>query len=352
MKDKPESRPSSSDPIERMLPALQQQLREGENLQGRRPVDCARYSVWADATGKHLRKLGEHFARYSSDFDQASRSPIKSSRTMGGMTEQAYGWDATAKLENQMKVLQDCLHLAVGHDSPVLLPLQALAVALPDSPANPRAGVPRKSDTQELRQTDRPDGSDTHATSALRRESWPTEKVTLAWLWQNVPAKFWLSLLGSFVVALSFGVTVGQTTFVQELIGRLQRSTTTNSPAHEEETPIQGQGIPLLAGSIVVVEPLNIAVRLEPDGNYNRETGATHIGFFYPKNPMVKLTDANLLNPAIAAPADYWFSPIRAENYGLGMLGTFKITLKGHEFSKDGTTVTKVTATVRRVEEE
>src|SRR5207245_11064537 len=123
------------------------------------------------------------------------------------------------------------------------------------------------------------------ATSALRRESWVAEKVTLAWLWQNVPAKFWLSLLGSFVVALSFGVTVGQTTFVQELIGRLQRSTNSSSLAHEEEPLIRGQEIPLSAGSIVLVDPLNIAVRLEPDGNYNRETGATQIGFLYPKHP-------------------------------------------------------------------
>src|SRR5437870_5162517 len=109
---------------------------------------------------------------------------------MGGMTEQAYGWDATAKLENQMKVLQDCLRVAIGHDISVLAPVQSVAVALPDSPTPPRGGAPLKSDAQEPRELDLSGGPNTNATSALRRESWVTEKVTLAWLWQNVPAKF------------------------------------------------------------------------------------------------------------------------------------------------------------------
>jgi hypothetical protein len=46
------------------------------------------------------------------------------------------------------------------------------------------------------------------------------ENASLAWLWQNVPAKVWwmsgAALLGAFLL----GVAVGNTTFVRELVGR------------------------------------------------------------------------------------------------------------------------------------
>ncbi len=46
------------------------------------------------------------------------------------------------------------------------------------------------------------------------------EKVTLAWLYKNIPVSAWLSLAASLVVAFGFGATVGSTTFVRELLGK------------------------------------------------------------------------------------------------------------------------------------
>ena len=43
-------------------------------------------------------------------------------------------------------------------------------------------------------------------------------RVTLAWLWQHVPASLWIWLLGLLVAAFIFGVTVGQIDWVQKLV--------------------------------------------------------------------------------------------------------------------------------------
>jgi len=178
------------------------------------------------------------------------------------------------------------------------------------------------------------------------------EKVTLVWLFRHVPVSLWMQFSGLVVAVFLAGVTVGQTSFVQELIGKSPRPTNSAGEAREEKQSASGAELPLSVGATVLVESLNIAVRLEPAGNYNHENGGTHIGFFFPKNPMVRLTEANLHDPAIAAPSDSWFSPVRSENIGLGVLGTFKVALKAHEFSKDGTTVVKVTAMIRKVEDD
>jgi hypothetical protein len=51
------------------------------------------------------------------------------------------------------------------------------------------------------------------------------EKVTLAWLFGNVPVSVWLSLGGAIITAFVLGVAAGQTTFIKELIGGEQRPT-------------------------------------------------------------------------------------------------------------------------------
>lgn len=51
------------------------------------------------------------------------------------------------------------------------------------------------------------------------------EKVTLAWLYKNIPVLAWISLVGSLVIAFGFGVTFGRTTFVTELLGKLPLAT-------------------------------------------------------------------------------------------------------------------------------
>jgi len=45
------------------------------------------------------------------------------------------------------------------------------------------------------------------------------DKVTLAWLWEKVPAKFWCSLIGLLIGFFLFGITVGQVSWVGELFG-------------------------------------------------------------------------------------------------------------------------------------
>lgn len=45
------------------------------------------------------------------------------------------------------------------------------------------------------------------------------DKVTLAWLWEKVPAKFWCSLLGLLITFFLFGITIGQVTWVGDLFG-------------------------------------------------------------------------------------------------------------------------------------
>lgn len=45
------------------------------------------------------------------------------------------------------------------------------------------------------------------------------DKVTLAWLWEKVPAKFWCTLVGLLIASFLFGVTVGQVAWVGEIFG-------------------------------------------------------------------------------------------------------------------------------------
>lgn len=45
------------------------------------------------------------------------------------------------------------------------------------------------------------------------------DKVTLAWLWKHVPAKFWLWLLGIMVFVLGVGITIGQVDWIKEIVG-------------------------------------------------------------------------------------------------------------------------------------
>ena len=44
------------------------------------------------------------------------------------------------------------------------------------------------------------------------------DRVTLAWLWQHVPASYWIGFLGVFLAVFIFGTTVGQIEWVQKLV--------------------------------------------------------------------------------------------------------------------------------------
>lgn len=45
------------------------------------------------------------------------------------------------------------------------------------------------------------------------------DKVTLAWLWEKVPAKVWCTLVGLLIASFLFGVNVGQVAWVAEIFG-------------------------------------------------------------------------------------------------------------------------------------
>jgi|ERR1043165_36288 hypothetical protein len=47
-----------------------------------------------------------------------------------------------------------------------------------------------------------------------------TEKVTFPWLYHNVTMQVWGTLAGFVVAAFVGGVSLGQTTFIQELLGK------------------------------------------------------------------------------------------------------------------------------------
>lgn len=44
------------------------------------------------------------------------------------------------------------------------------------------------------------------------------EKVTVKWLINNVPVQVWIALVSLLLTAFMLGISVGQTTFVQEII--------------------------------------------------------------------------------------------------------------------------------------
>jgi hypothetical protein len=53
----------------------------------------------------------------------------------------------------------------------------------------------------------------------------PPDKITLAWLWNYMPFHWWLALWGALVAAFVFGVTIGNTTFIRELLNRQAAAT-------------------------------------------------------------------------------------------------------------------------------
>ena len=60
------------------------------------------------------------------------------------------------------------------------------------------------------------------------------DKVTLGWLVHHVPLTFWFWLVGIVIVTFTIGVTVGQTTFIKELLGKkTEASQSQNSPSQE-----------------------------------------------------------------------------------------------------------------------
>lgn len=45
-------------------------------------------------------------------------------------------------------------------------------------------------------------------------------KVTLSWIWKHVPVSFWIWLVSLLIAAFLIGVTVGQISWIQDLINK------------------------------------------------------------------------------------------------------------------------------------
>lgn len=45
-------------------------------------------------------------------------------------------------------------------------------------------------------------------------------KVTLSWIWKHVPVRFWIWLVSLLIAAFLIGVTVGQISWIQDLISK------------------------------------------------------------------------------------------------------------------------------------
>jgi hypothetical protein len=62
----------------------------------------------------------------------------------------------------------------------------------------------------------------------------PPDKVTLYWLVHHVPLTLWFWLIGIIIGTFTVGVTVGQTTFVKELLGKKIETSQSQDSASRE----------------------------------------------------------------------------------------------------------------------
>ncbi|RMH45687.1 MAG: hypothetical protein D6694_04415 [Gammaproteobacteria bacterium] len=51
------------------------------------------------------------------------------------------------------------------------------------------------------------------------KELSPPEKVTLAWLWKHVPARFWASAIGILFAAFMLGIQASRLSLIKEMFG-------------------------------------------------------------------------------------------------------------------------------------
>ena len=75
------------------------------------------------------------------------------------------------------------------------------------------------------------------------------DDVTLAWLWHNVPARLWWTLLTLIAAAFAFGVVLGSKPVVQDIFGLQPRSATAASEGPAEAVFLPGDLVFVLADS-------------------------------------------------------------------------------------------------------
>ena len=88
---------------------------------------------------------------------------------------------------------------------------------------------------------------------AAKPEMPPDEKITIDWLMKHVPFRLWASFAGLLLGAFGAGVTVGQFSFVRELISRTEEKKIQPEPSPVPPTP--GPSVP--AAKIEIRSPVN-----------------------------------------------------------------------------------------------
>jgi hypothetical protein len=92
------------------------------------------------------------------------------------------------------------------------------------------------------------------------------DRITLEWLFRHVPVSYWVTLGAIIVGAFTLGVTLGQTTFVKELLGKKDESAQPKATIKTEETPA-----PTIASIVATpsptpdkpLPPLSLTVRVK-----------------------------------------------------------------------------------------
>jgi hypothetical protein len=118
----------------------------------------------------------------------------------------------------------------------------------------------------------------------------PDEKITLDWLIKHVPFRHWVIFASVVAFAFSTGVTVGQLSFVRELVSRTEEKKI--QPIVSPASPTPGPSVP--AAKIEIRSPVSGA-------HVSGETtfAASVIGMQLSDYKMSWLVDNDHLNPMI-----------------------------------------------------
>lgn len=104
----------------------------------------------------------------------------------------------------------------------------------------------------------------------------------------------------------------------------------------------------LSPGNTIVLDGLNIGVKLDSDNNYTSKTSAARLTFVYPKNKLATVTEDNKSDDGIVAFATYWIEPDKEIPVTLGQLGSFLIKLTDHKFNEDHDYIQRVTIEAKK----
>lgn len=121
-------------------------------------------------------------------------------------------------------ISRDTSAIGQGFRTPPHMSVMAEVVAL-QSPAEVCGKLSKIAKQAASHLTKRPTGSSTASVPLVQSPISSTgltfpDKVTVSWLYHYVPVPIWVTLAGLITAAFIGGVTLGQTTFVRELLGK------------------------------------------------------------------------------------------------------------------------------------